>query len=67
MHLINLIVIYLYRKYVVPTQIFFEKWTRGTNHLKANGIFKHFLRSFRLSFFVAEFNAKSVKYWTKEM
>ena len=37
MHLINLIVNYLYRKYGVPLHNFFENWTRGTkctSHLK---------------------------------
>ena len=36
MHLINLIVNYLYRKYRVPLYIFFffENWTRGTSYLK---------------------------------
>ena len=33
MHLINLIVNYLYRKYGVPLHNFFENWTRGTSHL----------------------------------
>ena len=35
MHLINLIVNYLYRKYGVPLHNFFENWTRGTSHLNA--------------------------------
>ena len=34
MSLINLIVIYLQRKYGVALHNFFEKWTRGTSHLK---------------------------------
>ena len=38
MHLINLIVKYLYRKYGVPLHNFFENWTRGTSHLNENGI-----------------------------
>ena len=37
MHLINLIVKYLYRKYGVPLHnFFFENWTRGTSHLKVS-------------------------------
>ena len=34
MHLINLIVNYLYRNYGVPLHNFFENWTRGTSHRK---------------------------------
>ena len=34
MLLINLIVIYLYRKYGVPLHNFFENWNRGISHLK---------------------------------
>ena len=34
MHLINVIVNYLYRKYGVPLNNFFENWTIGTSHLK---------------------------------
>ena len=33
MHLINLIVNYLYRKYGVLLHNFFENWTKGTSHL----------------------------------
>ena len=36
MHLINLIVTYLYRKYGAPLHNFFENWTRGRSHLKAS-------------------------------
>ena len=38
MFFINLIVIYLYRKYGVPLDNLFEKWTRGTNYLKLKTI-----------------------------
>ena len=34
MHLSNLIVNYLYRKYGIALHYFFENWTRGTSHLK---------------------------------
>ena len=34
MHLINLIVNYLYRKYGVALNNFFENWKRGISHLK---------------------------------
>ena len=33
MFLLNLIVIYLLRKYGVPLHNFFEKWTRGISYL----------------------------------
>ena len=33
MHLINLIVNYLYRKFWEPLHNFFENWSRGTSHL----------------------------------
>ena len=33
MHLINLIINSLYRKYGVPLHNFFENWTRGTSQL----------------------------------
>ena len=36
MHLINLIVNNLYRKYGVPLHNIFENWTRGTSHLKVH-------------------------------
>ena len=43
MHLINLIVNYLYRKYGVPLHIFFENWSRGTSYLKFILILMHFV------------------------
>ena len=35
MHLINLMVIYLQRKYGVPLHNFFEKWSSGISYLNA--------------------------------
>ena len=39
MHLINLIVNYLHRKYGVPLHNFFENWTRGISHLNRSLFF----------------------------
>ena len=38
MHLINVIVIDLYRKYGVSLHNLYENWTRGTSHLKNNNL-----------------------------
>ena len=34
MHLFNMMVSYLYRKYGIPIYVFTRKWTRGTSYLK---------------------------------
>ena len=43
MPLINLSVIYLLRKYGVPFDNYFEKWTRGTSYLNINPFRKRYL------------------------
>ena len=42
MHLINLIVIYLYKKYGVPLHNFFENWTRGISHLNIKTLYSDY-------------------------
>ena len=49
MPLINLIVIYLKRKYGVPLHNFFENWTRGTSYLNVSNDLTFFFS--RLRFF----------------